>query len=253
MEEPQLSKEPNSRPASQKPKQENTFLNLGFNLVLPILFLSKGKGWFGPQIAKVFPNVDLGVLLIAMAFPIAYFVYDYIQRRKINWLSILGLVSVLLTGGIGVLSIPTKWFAVKEAAIPALLGIAILASLAFRKPLIEALLFNPELMEVEKVRERLRERSNELGFRRLLIQCTCLVALSFFVSALLNYFLARGMVVSPSGTDAFNQEVARMMKYSIFVITVPAMVIMGLAFYRLIAGLRKLTGYRLEEILVSRD
>jgi hypothetical protein len=36
----------------------------------------------------------------------------------------LGFVSVLLTGGIGLLQLDPKWIAVKEAAVPAVIGLA---------------------------------------------------------------------------------------------------------------------------------
>ena len=101
-------------------KKENTFLNLGFNLILPILFLNKGKQWFGEYLEPYFDNVAVGVLVVAIAFPVAYFIYDYLKRSKYNIFSILGLISVLLTGGIGILEIPTQHFYIipKEYLIP---------------------------------------------------------------------------------------------------------------------------------------
>ena len=121
--------QPNSSEKSPPPKRENTFLNLGFNLILPILLLNKGKSWFGKYLEPYFENAAVGVLLIALAFPVGYFVYDYVTRKKYNIFSIIGLLSVLLTGGIGILNIPTEWFAVKEAAIPLILGLAVVISL----------------------------------------------------------------------------------------------------------------------------
>ncbi len=41
---------------------------------------------------------------------------------------ILGIVSVLLTGGIGVLELDTQWLAVKEALIPGIIGVVVLGS-----------------------------------------------------------------------------------------------------------------------------
>ena len=91
----------NSEPPKKKDaKKENTFLNLGFNLILPILLLNKGKQWFGSYLETYFENVAVGVLLLAIAFPVGYFIYDYVKRSKYNLFSILGLISVLLTGGI---------------------------------------------------------------------------------------------------------------------------------------------------------
>jgi len=234
---------------SSSPQKENTFLNLGFNILLPILILNKGKSWFGGYLEPYFENVAVGVLHIAVAFPVGYFIYDYVKRSKYNIFSILGLISVLLTGGIGILNIPTEWFAVKEAAIPLALGLAVVVSLKTPYPLVRTLLYNPEIMNVERVQTALREKQAEAEFERLLTTCTWLLAGSFLLSAVLNYILARGIVVSPSGTDAFNEEVGRMMGWSWVVIALPSMAIMMVALFKLMGGIKKLTGLELEQVL----
>jgi hypothetical protein len=240
----------NPQPTPEKvAKKENTFLNLGFNLILPILLLNKGKQWFGSYLEPYFENVAVGVLLIAIAFPVGYFVYDYVKRKKYNVFSILGLISVLLTGGIGILEIPTAWFAVKEAAIPLLLGLAVLISLKTPYPLIRTLLYNPEIINVEKVHNALVAHQSETAFERLLVRCTWLLAGSFLLSAVLNFFLARWIVVSPSGTDAFNAEVSKMMAWSWPIIAIPSMAIMMYALMQLLGGIKKMTGLELEDVL----
>jgi hypothetical protein len=253
MPDPQPSNTPPEKnpPAGSTPpvKRENTFLNLGFNLLLPILLLNKGEAWFGDALQPYFENVAVGVLLIALAFPVGYFVYDYFKRAKYNIFSILGLVSVLLTGGIGILEIPTAWFAVKEAGIPLLLGLAVLISLKTPYPLIRTLLYNPEIMQVEKVQAKLRAHQAEAAFEKLLVRCTWLLAASFLLSSVLNYFLARWIVVSPSGTEAFNSEVSKMMAWSWPVIAIPSMVIMMFALMQLLRGIKSMTGLELEEVL----
>ena len=118
----QVNSDSNDTPSPEPIKKENTFLNLGFNILIPILILNKGDAWFGDALSSLFENTAVAVLLIAITFPIAYFIYDLVTRKKYNFISILGLISVLLTGGIGILEIPTQWFAVKEAAIPAIIA-----------------------------------------------------------------------------------------------------------------------------------
>lgn len=250
MPEQQYSSSSNPKISSTTaPAKENTLLNLGFNILLPILILNKGKGWLGPYLEPHFQNVAVPVLILAMLCPIIYFVYDYFKRSKYNIFSILGLVSVLLTGGIGILEIPTQWFAVKEAAIPLLLGLAVLISLKTPYPLIRTLLYNPEIIDVEKVRLQLEARDCQTQFERLLASCTLLLSGSFFISAALNFALARWIVISPSGTDAFNSEVSKMMAWSWPVIAIPSMLIMMFALWRLLRGIKKMTGLELEEVI----
>ena len=38
---------------SSTPKRENMLVNLGFNLLLPILILRMGDDWFGPGLGKL--------------------------------------------------------------------------------------------------------------------------------------------------------------------------------------------------------
>lgn len=235
--------------STNQPERENTFLNLGFNILLPILLLKKGDEWFGNILAPYFENVAVGVLLLAVACPVGYFVYDYEKRGKYNIFSIIGLVSVLLTGGIGILEIPTKWFAIKEAAIPLALGLAVVISLKTPYPLIRTLLYNPEIIDVDRVQQGLVANQKESAFEALLTKCTWLLAASFLISAALNYVLARWIVVSPSGTDAFNDEVGKMMLWSWPVITIPSMIIMIITLWLLMKGIHEMTGLKLEQVM----
>ena len=241
------------QPSTATVKKENAFLNIGFNILLPIFILNKGKKLLGDYLEPYFGNVALAVLIIALLFPIAYFVYDYYKRSKYNLFSIIGLISVLLTGGIGILEIPTQWFAIKEAAIPLVLGVAVIISLKTPWPLIRTMLYNPEIIHVDKVNHALTERGNLSAFDKLLKKCTWLLAISFLISSLLNYILARWIVVSPAGTDAFNAEVGRMMTWSGPVIFVPSFLIMLTILWILLAGIRKMTGLDTESILALDD
>ena len=230
-------------------KKENVFLNMGFNILLPILILNKGDQFLGDWLSSYFENTAVPILLIALLFPISYFFYDLITRKKYNFISILGLISVLLTGGIGILEIPTEWFAVKEAAIPALIGLAVIVSLRTPYPLVRTFLLNPELMDVEKIDAALAEKDCRGAFDQLLVRCTYWLGFSFVFSAVLNFVLARWIVVSPSGTDAYNEEVARMMLWSWPVIAIPCLVITMYALWLLLKGIQDLTGYKLESFI----
>ena len=117
-----------SNQSPQVEEKENLFVNLIFNLALPILILRKGDDWFGGIIGDwcSVPTdstlVSSILLSIAVLFPIAYGTYDFVRRKKWNFLSILGAISALFTGGIGLIPGGTvSMFAIKEATLPALL------------------------------------------------------------------------------------------------------------------------------------
>lgn len=234
MEKPEPSKE-------TLPKKENPWMNLGFNIVIPILLLSKGDDWFGLSPAAI--------LSIALAFPLGYGVLDFILRKKFNLFSILGFVSVLLTGGIGLLRLPSEWIAIKEAAIPLLLGIAVAVSLYTPFPLVKKLLLNPELVDLPEIERKIETNECREPFQNLIASSSWLVAASFLVSAVLNYVLARVVVTSPAGTPEFNEELGRMQGLSYIVIFVPSMAILIIALFRLFSGIQRMTGLEWEDFI----
>ena len=104
---------------------------------------------------------------------------------------------------------------------------------------------------MELVDQALRERGTTIQFNHLLKKCTWFIALTFIMSACLNYFLSRAIVITEPSIDklAFNDEVGRMMGWSFPIISLPCMVVSAYAFWLLVKGIRTLAGLTLEEIL----
>jgi intracellular septation protein A len=194
-----------------------------------------------------------GGLIVALAFPIGWGLFELIKYKKFNFIALLGLVSVLLTGGIGLLELDTKWIAVKEAAIPAIIGIGVLVSTFTPYPLVRALLFNPEIMDVEKIKERLEAKNSTPLFDKRLLTATYFVAGSFAFSAVMNYILAKWIVVSPAGTPEFNEELGQLTLYSYPMIALPSMLMMCGIFYYLWRTIHDLTGLELEEVMATKE
>ena len=238
--------------------RENLFLNLIFNFGLPIIILRKANDWIGdlliqwldvPAESKLVPSILLG---LALLFPFFYGAYDLLKRKKWNIFSILGIISVLLTGGIGLIPGGTvNMFAIKEAAIPAIIGFVTLFSLRSKKPLVELLLYNPQVFDVEKIENELKMRDTKIEFKKLLFKCTWLLAATFLLSAILNYYLSKAIVVTEPFVDAnaFNDEIGEMMIWSYLVIIAPCMLVSGYALWTLIKGIKALTGLNMESAL----
>ena len=72
---------------------------------------------------------------------------------------------------------------------------------------------------------------------------------SFFLSAILNYALAKYIVVSPSGTEEFNSELGTMNLLSYPVITIPCVIVMIYAMFYLFKHIKRLTGLDFEELI----
>lgn len=224
-----------------KTDKPNPLLEIAITIIVPAVILMK---WSGAE--------DLGALralLLALAFPIGWGLWDAMRRRRLNWLAVLGVVSTLLTGGIGLLALDAQWLAVKEAAVPGLIGLAVLASYWTRWPLIRILIFNADLFDVERVQHALEQRRTAVQFELRLRTGTLLLAGTFFFSAVANYLLARWVVTSPAGTEAFNQELGRLTLLSYPVIALPSMAMMIGLLYWLARGLKQLTGLDLADML----
>ncbi|MBI2644780.1 MFS transporter [Candidatus Uhrbacteria bacterium] len=193
-----------------------------------------------------------GGLLTALAFPLGWGTYELITYKKYNVIALFGLISVLLTGGIGLLRVNTQWLAVKEAAIPGIIGIAILISARSRYPFIKALLMNPSLFNVEKIHQKLLEHTSVELFEARLVRATYLLSGTFFFSSAMNYILAKWMVTSPTGSIAFNEELGRLTLFSYPIIALPAMMMtMAIAWY-LWRNIRTLTGLTFEDALALK-
>lgn len=222
-------------------RRENPWLSLLLNIVIPVAVLNKlsEPERLGPTVA----------LLLAVVFPLGYGIWDRYRRRQWNPFSMIGLASILLTGGIGLLQLDRMWFAVKEAAIPLVLGAAVLFSLGTRRPLVRSLLLNPSVIDMGTVERALEERGARADFDMLLVRGSWMVAGSFLLSACLNFGLAVWVLRSDPGTPQFNQELGRMTALSLPVISLPCLVVTVVALWYLLKGLERVTGLGLEVIL----
>lgn len=222
-------------------RKSSPLTDLLISVVLPSVILMKfsGEEHLGSQ----------NGLIVALAFPIIYGLYEFIRFRETNYIAILGFVSVLLTGGIGLLKLDNQWLAVKEAAVPGVIGLAVLISTFIGKPLIRVMLFNPKVMDVDKITAILQERQQIQAFEQRLLSATYLLAGTFFFSAVMNYILATWIVTSPAGSEAFNEELGQLTLVSYPVIAIPSTVMMLLIFYFLYRKANKLTDLKLEDML----
>jgi intracellular septation protein A len=192
-----------------------------------------------------------GALIVALAFPLGWGLFELFKYKKYNFIALLGLISVLLTGGIGLLKLDPQWLAVKEAAIPGLIGIAVLISTYTRYPLIKTLLYNPGIVNTEKLQQKLDEHDNSKIFEHRLQNATYWLSATFLFSAIMNYVLAKSIVVSPAGSAAFNEELGQMTLLSYPVIAIPSTLMMMAIFYFLWRTIRGMTGLTLDELLVT--
>ncbi len=228
--------------------QENGLLNILINIIIPVFILNK----MGSKIGS------MPALLLALAFPIFYGIYDIWKYRKFNFISLLGLINISITGGLALLQLGGMWFAVKEAAFPALIGIAVFVSAFTKKPFIETLFLNPQLMHLDAVKEKLKLLGKEQAFRSHLRNCTMILSFSFLFSAIGNFLIAIKIFtpIDPALTNEaqtliLNEQIAEMTAKGAAVLILPSMIFSGLVLWYLISGLAKLTQMKTSDIFKS--
>ncbi len=230
-----------SQASKKKNQSGKLFIDMIVCIIVPTLILKKlsGDDMLGTNLA----------LVLALSLPLASGIFEFISNRKIAFVPTLGFISILLTGGIGLLQLPKEYIAIKEAMIPLVLAIATLISTYTPYPLIRTFLYNDMVMDTDKVADALKQANKQSEFDKMMVKATWMLAGSFFLSAALNYLLAKWVIVSPTGTPEFNSELGTMNLMSYPVIVLPCMVITMFALFYVIRNIKRLTGLGLEDVI----
>lgn len=222
-------------------KGTEAMLELGANVVAPTvaLLVLSDEARLGPVLG----------LVVALAFPFAHAARGVAREGRFSPLTVLAVVSVALTGGIGLLELDARWFAVKEALVPTAIGLATLGSLRSPWPVVETILWR--VLDEERVVRALVARGTRARFERRIARTTLAFGGLFAGSGLSSFLLARYLVVSSSGTPAFNEELGRFTALSFPVVAVPVTIGMVIALRILLAGIEEDTGQLVDDLLMT--
>jgi hypothetical protein len=240
--------------APQKP--DNPLVNLLVNIAIPVMILNKGAKWM----AKLFPTSEQIdprlILVIALAFPLLYGIQDYIRRRHKNYVSLLGLANIGLTGGLALAELGGGWFALKEASLPLLIGIFVLFSAWSVNPAARLMFCNPQILNMDLIDRRLAEFGRTQQFLDLLKRTTLWLSGSFFISATLNLILALRIFknidtgLAPEAHRAvLNEQIAKMTSMGYVVIALPLMFFSAILIYIFLNKLSKMTETPIDSLM----
>jgi len=254
--------------ASKKdPSQDHPLANILINVLIPVLalsYLSKDPAFeASPKLWHLGP---IKALVIALALPLGYGIWFFIKTRKPNFFSGLGLFSVMLTGGLTLY----LWnadgtvkpnahilFAIKEASIPLILALAVIGSHWSPTPLLRLFLYSDSIFDVKKIDTVVAGRNAGEAFRRLMFQSTLLFSASFLISTVLNFGLAIFFLgnldhTAANAREQYNSQVAKLTGWGFLVIGLPILIFLFFTLWRLIKGLRTITGLKDEELMLPR-
>jgi hypothetical protein len=231
-----------------KKHQDHPWLNLFINILIPIFILNRAGRFFSPTVT----------LVLALSFPLIYGAYEILKFKKWNFFSLIGLVNITVTGSFGLLGLNGQWFAWKESFFPGLIGLAVIASSFTRKPFIQTLFVNPQLIKMDVLFPKIEELQKTEQLHQLFQKSTRLLSLSFFISAIANYFMALSIFTPLSETlselerqQVLNEQISKMTSTAMIALLIPSMLLLIGIFYHLLSGLEKISGLKKEEFLQS--
>lgn len=230
-------------------QKENSFSHIVFNIIIPVIILNKGhKYGLAPQWGVV----------IALSFPLFFSLKSWFQSRKINFVSLLGLLNVLVSGTLTLMALGGIWFAVKEAAFPLLIGAFVFGSSWSKKPFFQTLFMNPNTFDIGKMESKLETVEQKNNFSELMKKATLWLSISFLMSAVLNFILAIKIFTPLAANltelqkqETLNEQLSQMTLYSLVVILVPSMIFLGSLLFYTFKKINHITGLTTDDLLLK--
>lgn len=179
-------------------------------------------------------------LLLSLVLPLGYGIWELARSGRVDVTAAVGSVSLLFTGLIGLFELRPEWFAYKEAAIPLLFAVLIVASAGTRYPLV-GLLFDQVVVR-DKTDRAIECRGTAREYRTLITRTSWLWAGTMAASGIMRYILAVIVVTSAPGTTAFNEELGAMSAIRVPTVTMGTMILMIGTIAYLVRGTSRLTG-----------
>ena len=107
------------------------------------------------------------------------------------------------------------------------------------------------LFDVPRLKQALKEKGTETEFEKRLVGLTWGFASSMFLSSGLNYALAKIVLKSEPGSEAYTAELGKMTGLGHVVVLIPCMIIMIWVMNKLFNTLTELTGEKLDDLLAA--
>ncbi|WP_395718381.1 VC0807 family protein [Prosthecobacter sp.] len=223
-------------------KQPHPLLDLALTVILPSIALEKlsAPDRLGP----------LWALVVALLLPLGFGIWCFINKRGLNFFSVLGLIAVIVTGGLGLLNLNATWFAVKEALFPIFLGIAFPLSHRWGKPLVNEMLLNPQVINMPVLHQALDTPEKHHEFAVLLKRASWGMAGTFMFSSAANFALAIYLLGDKApGSLEYTKAIGRLNWSGFLVIGLPLMGVTLALLLWLLRSITRLTGLERDDLM----
>ncbi len=245
-------------------KATQSLLNVFLSVLAPVLILDKCSTE-GPDFWELGTTP---ALTVALSLPIACGIWSFIGSRKVDPVTLFGLLGTILTGvvsiyantGDGAAIRPDTpwWYAAKEALIALLLGGAMLVSAKSESSMLRAFVYSDALFDIRSIEKAIADKGVRADYERVLWRASFYTACSLFVSALANFGLALYFLLPvpelPAAEQpvAYNYAVSSMTWWGYLIIGLPLMgTIVGVMRY-LMRALGEVSGLGHERVMMGR-
>lgn len=223
-------------------RQPPILLQVLINFAIPIFILT-----------RLSPESALGPtksFLLALAFPVCYELYSVWKHRSVSVISIIVIVGILTTGVIGLLGLSENWLAIRRSLPYGFIAIAIFLAQLFKPSLTKSLL--ALMIDMRKVNQTARRSGTLNKLERITAGSAYGLSGVFFAVAIASYSLTKAIIVSPTGSEAFNEEYARLRIISLLATTVPLAIGVVLVVFYFSYRIKKITGLETDDLIKKK-
>ena len=200
-------------------KKDNPLTDIIVNVILPVLILSHCSK-DGEKSLASWPLCRDGDSPLPSRLLMG--VWHFIQHKKLNTFSAVGVFNVLLTGLItiylfsdndpGTRKNAPLLFGIKEAVQPLILGSLFLITHRSATPLFNAFVYNDAIFDHGRINQKVNENGKKTELEKLLWSSTILFFGSFCLSAAMNlglafYFLNDLDPMAENWKELYNKDV----------------------------------------------
>ena len=235
-------------------KGMQSLLNVLLSVLAPVLVLDHCS-IPGPEFWQLGTTP---AMCVALALPLGFGVWTFIQSRRVEPLTLFGLLGTILTGvvtiyantggGEAIRPDTPWWYAAKEAVVPLLLCGAVMVTARRQDSLLRVLLYSDSLFDIRTIENQVAATNQQAAYDALLWSSSLFLGLSLVVSAVGNFILSLCFLLpvldAPSAQQAleYNYAVGRMTWWGYLVIGIPLLVTLVGVIRHLVARLEALTG-----------
>ncbi|MDO5449347.1 MAG: VC0807 family protein [Akkermansia sp.] len=231
-----------------------SLLNVVLSVLAPVLVLDHCSTE-GPGL------LELGTtwaMVVALALPIGCGIWTFIDTRRVDPITLFGLLGTILTGVVtvyantgdgGAIRPDTPWwYAAKEGLIPMLLCGAVLVTARRRDSMLRLFVYSDAIFDIPAIEKAVEEKSLQPAYAAVLWRASVMMALTLLASAAANFCLALHFLLpvlqeQPAKQAlAYNYAVSSMTWWGYLVIGVPLLGTLVGVIRFLLGRLSKLTG-----------